>query len=51
MCNVISQQRGEDGISIMTDARHSCRKNSFHTDHLARGQLSHKIDDVQHIAT
>ena len=45
----MATEQGEGGISIMTDARHSCRKNSYHTDHLALGQLSHKIVDVQHI--
>ena len=43
-----SKEKGDDGISIMTDARHSCRKNSYHTDHLAVGQLSHKIVDARH---
>lgn len=40
----------EDGsISIMTDARHACRKNSYHTDHVALGQRTHKVVDIQHI--
>ena len=33
----------------MTDARHACRKNSFHSGHIAIGQRTHKIVDVQHI--
>ena len=33
----------------MTDARHACRKNSLHSDHIAIGQKTHKILDVQHI--
>ena len=44
-----SKKHKEDGISIMTDARHACRKNSFHSDHIAIGQRTHKIVDVQHI--
>lgn len=44
-----SKKNDEDGISIMTDARHACRKNSFHSDHVAIGQKTHKIVDVQHI--
>ena len=45
----LAKEQGHDGISIMTDVRHSCRKNSFHTDHLAVGHLGHKIVAVQHI--
>ena len=33
-----SKGANESGISIMTDARHACRKNSFHSDHIAIGQ-------------
>ena len=44
-----SKKQNENGISIMTDARHACRKNSFHSDHIAIGQKTHKIVDVQHI--
>ena len=40
---------GEDGISIMTDARHYCRKNSYHTDHVALGTNTHKVINMQHI--
>ena len=36
-------------ISIMTDARHHCRKNSYHTDHIAIGLRTHKVLDIQHI--
>ena len=32
-----------EGIAIMTDARHACRKNSFHSDVLALGIETHKI--------
>ena len=45
----LSKKLQENGISIMTDARHACRKNSFHSDHIAIGQKTHKIVDVQHI--
>ena len=38
-----------DRIFIMTDARHNCRKDSYHTDHLAIDQLKHKIVDPGHI--
>jgi hypothetical protein len=40
---------GVQGISVMTDARHACRKNSYHTDHVTLGQRSHKVLDLQHI--
>lgn len=43
------QQNANDEISIMTDARHACRKNSYHTDHVALGQKTHKVVDIQHI--
>ena len=36
-----------EGIAIMTDARHACRKNSFHSDVLALGVETHKI--VAHV--
>lgn len=45
----ISKENKEDGISIMTDARHQCRKNSFHTDHVALGCNTHKVVDLQHV--
>ena len=44
-----SKDKHEDGISIMTDARHQCRKNSFHTSHVAIGQHTHKVVNIQHI--
>ena len=44
-----TKDRGEDGISIMTDARHQCRKNSYHTDHVTLGQHTHKVVNLQHI--
>ena len=44
-----SKDSNESGISIMTDARHACRKISFHSDHIAIGQKTHKILDVQHL--
>ena len=40
---------GEDGISIMIDARHHCRKTSWHTDHVALGCNTHKVINVQHL--
>ena len=40
---------GVDDISIMTDARHHCRKNSYHTDHAALGTNTHKVINMQHI--
>lgn len=45
----MSKEKGDNGISIMTDARHQCRKNSFHTDHVALGQYTHKVINIQHI--
>ena len=40
---------GKDGISIMTDTRPHCRKNSYHTDHVALGAYTHKVINMQHI--
>ena len=37
------------GISIMSDARHDCRKNSHHTDVVAMGQRTRKVVNVQHV--
>ena len=45
-----SQDAGMSGISIMTDARHQCRKNSYHTDMVALGCLTHKVVNKQHIS-
>lgn len=39
----------DGAISIMTDARHHCRRNSYHTDHVAIGLKTHKVVDIQHI--
>ena len=42
----IGTKSGKGGTSIMTDARHSCRENSYHTDHVSLGQLTHKVIDA-----
>jgi hypothetical protein len=39
----------EGKLTIMTDARHACRKNSFHSDHVALGVRTHKVINIQHI--
>ena len=44
-----SKNKEEDGISIMTDARHQCRKNSFYTSHVALGQHTHKVLNIQNV--
>ena len=44
-----STKQKEDGISIMADARHTCRKYFYHSDYVAIGPKTHKIVDVQHI--
>ncbi|KAG0435802.1 hypothetical protein HPB47_018316 [Ixodes persulcatus] len=36
-------------MSIETDARHACRKNSYHTDVIALGQETHKIVGIVHV--
>jgi hypothetical protein len=36
-------------IRIMSDARHACRKNSYHTDVIAIGQRTHKVVSVEHV--
>ena len=45
----LSERSGVEGISVMSDARHACRKNSYHTDHVTLGQKSHKVVDLQHV--
>lgn len=45
----LTTEEKDEGISIMTDARHHCRKNSFHTDHVALGHYTHKVLNIQHI--
>ena len=41
---------GVNGINtVMSDARHSCRKNRFHTDHIAFCQTTHKVLYIQYI--
>ena len=37
------------GISVMSDARHACRKNSFHSDIVTLGQVTHKVVNYQHV--
>ena len=39
----------DESISIMSDARHACRKNSYHSDIVAIGQKTHKVVSYQHI--
>ena len=39
----------ENGISMITDARHACRKNSFHSDVVAIGYKNHKVISYQHV--
>lgn len=36
-------------LSIKTDPRHACRKNSFHTDVVALGQKHHKAVGIVHV--
>lgn len=36
-------------ISIETNARHACRKNSYHTDVVGIGQKSHKVVGIVHV--
>lgn len=44
-----SSWSADGSLSIMTDARHHCRTNSYHTDHVALGLKTHKVVDIQHI--
>ncbi|XP_040066013.1 uncharacterized protein LOC115320344 [Ixodes scapularis] len=37
-------------ISVETDARHACRKNSTHTDVVALGQMTHKVVGIVHVS-
>ncbi|VDI37466.1 Hypothetical predicted protein [Mytilus galloprovincialis] len=39
----------DNKLDIMTDARHACRKNSFHTDVTALGNLTHKVVGYSHV--
>lgn len=41
--------RPDDKVAILTDARHGCRKNSYHTDVIAIGQKSHKVIHHEHV--
>jgi hypothetical protein len=36
-------------LSIITDARHGCRKNSFHTDMVAIGYATHRVIHYEHV--
>lgn len=45
----VSHSEFGGAIGIMTDARHACRKNSFHTDHVALGMKTHKVVHYQHV--
>ena len=36
-------------IDIMTDARHACRTNSFHSDITALGNRTHRVLNYQHV--
>lgn len=36
-------------MSIETDARHACRKNSYHSDVVALGQKTHKVVGIVHV--
>ena len=33
----------------MTDARHQCGKNSFYTSHVALGQHTHNVLNIQNV--
>ncbi len=39
----------DNSINIMSDARHACRKNSFHSDIPALGYKTHKVVAYSHI--
>jgi hypothetical protein len=39
----------QQGIKIATDARHGCRKNSYHTDVIAIGHKTHRVVNYQHV--
>ncbi len=36
-------------VDVMSDARHGCRKNSFHSDIVTLGQRTHKVVNYQHV--
>ena len=38
-----------DGLCITTDARHACRKNSYHTDVVALGYMTHRVVHYEHV--
>jgi hypothetical protein len=37
------QEKTPEGICIISDARHGCRKNSYHSDVMALGHLTHRV--------
>ena len=45
----VSEASGKDSTRIITDARHACRKNSYHTDVVAIGQVIYKVVCIQHV--
>ena len=45
----VEQTHDEEGLSHITDARHACRKNSFHTDVVCIGYNTHRVINYVHV--
>lgn len=45
----INATQDNNGISILSDARHACRKNSYHSDIISLGHKTHKVINHQHV--
>ena len=43
------QSSDESKIKIVTDARHACRKNSYHTDVVAIGYTTNRVVHYEHV--
>ena len=44
----VERASNDRGLRIATDARHACRKNSFHTD-VALGYSTHRVVHYEHV--
>lgn len=47
--DVETNSSGANGLRITTDARHACRKNSYHTDVVALGYETHRVVHYEHV--
>ena len=45
----LEKASSDEGLRIITDARHACRKNSFHTDVVTIGYETHRVIHYEHV--